>query len=217
MAVILRIKSQSGLVMKLDIPIIGILRGILPDFFAEVMTAAFEAGLQVIEVTFNTARAEEIITTHRPHVPEGKLLGMGTIRNLDEARKAVDAGAMFLVTPNVDRAVIEYAASRDIPVIVGAMTPTEVYTAWSAGANMVKVFPCTMFGPQHIRDLLGPFESIPLVAVGGVNSSNVNAYFEAGAAAVGVGTSLFGQKALADRKPREIVRNVRQFLSLIHQ
>jgi 2-dehydro-3-deoxyphosphogluconate aldolase / (4S)-4-hydroxy-2-oxoglutarate aldolase len=203
--------------MKLDIPVIGILRGVSPDFFGEVMTASFEAGLQSIEVTFNTVRAEEIIATCRPHVPAGKLLGMGTIRNRDEARKAVDAGAMFLVTPNVDGAVIEYAASRDIPVIVGAMTPTEVYTAWSAGAAMVKVFPCTALGPQHIRDLLGPFDSVPLVAVGGVNSSNVNAYFEAGAAAVGVGTSLFGRKALADRQPQQISDNVRVFLSLIRQ
>ena len=107
--------------------------------------------------------------------------------------------------------------SRDIPVIVGAMTPTEVYTAWSAGATMVKVFPCTVLGPQHIRDLLGPFDAIPLVAVGGVDSSNVNAYFEAGAAAVGVGAALFGRQALTDRKPRRIFHNVTQFLSLIRQ
>ena len=203
--------------MKLDIPVIGILRGVSPDFFGEVMTASFDAGLQAIEVTFNTVGAEEIISSHRSHVPAKKLLGMGTIRNCDEARKAVDAGAMFLVTPNVDVAVIEYAASRNIPVIAGAMTPTEVYTAWSAGATMVKVFPCTVLGPQHIRDLLGPFDSIPLVAVGGVNSSNVNAYFEAGATAVGVGASLFGREALADREPQRIRQNVRQFLSLIRQ
>ncbi|MGV8073443.1 MAG: bifunctional 4-hydroxy-2-oxoglutarate aldolase/2-dehydro-3-deoxy-phosphogluconate aldolase [Syntrophobacteraceae bacterium] len=203
--------------MKLDTPVIGILRGISPDFFGEVMAAAFEAGLQALEVTFNTVRAEEIVANHRPHVPEGKFLGMGTIRSYNEARKAVDAGAMFLVTPNVDEAVVEYAASRNIPVIVGAMTPTEVYAAWSAGAAMVKVFPCTVLGPQHIRDLLGPFDSIPLVAVGGVDRSNVNAYFEAGAAAVGVGSSLFGRNALADRKPQDIIHNVRQFLSLIRQ
>lgn len=201
--------------MKLDIPVIGILRGVAPDFFGEVMMAAFEAGLQAIEVTFNTDRAEEIIAVHRSNVSAGKLLGMGTIRNLDEARKAVDAGAMFLVTPNVDEAVVEFALSRDIPVIVGAMTPTEVYRAWSAGAAMVKVFPCTMLGPQHIRDLLGPFDAVPLVAVGGVTSSNVNDYFKAGAAAVGVGASLFGRQALTDRKPRHIIHNVRQFLSLI--
>ncbi|MGA2404353.1 MAG: bifunctional 4-hydroxy-2-oxoglutarate aldolase/2-dehydro-3-deoxy-phosphogluconate aldolase [Syntrophobacteraceae bacterium] len=203
--------------MKLHIPVIGILRGVSLDFFGNVMSAAFDAGLQALEVTFNTDRAEEIIAQNRPHVSAGKFLGVGTIRNLDEARRAVDSGAMFLVTPNVDAAVIEYAVSQDIPVIVGAMTPTEVYTAWSAGAAMVKVFPCTVLGPQHIRDLLGPFDAIPLVAVGGVDSSNVNAYFEAGAAAVGVGAALFGHQALADRKPRRIFHNVTQFLSLIRQ
>jgi 2-dehydro-3-deoxyphosphogluconate aldolase/(4S)-4-hydroxy-2-oxoglutarate aldolase len=201
--------------MKLDVPVIGILRGIAADFFGELMAAGFDAGLQAIEVTLNTDRAEEIISAHRPHVPTGKLLGMGTVRNGEEARKAVDAGAMFLVTPNVDREVIQYAASHKVPVIVGAMTPTEVYAAWSAGAAMVKVFPCTVLGPQHIRDLLGPFEAIPLVAVGGVNRGNVNAYFEAGAAAVGIGSSLFGKQGLAERKPDQIFQNVAQFLSLI--
>ncbi len=201
--------------MKLNVPVIGILRGVAFDFLDKVMTAAFEAGLQALEITFNTDRAEEMIAAYRDHAPAGKLLGMGTIRNRDEARRAVDAGAMFLVTPNVDAAVIEYAVSRDIPVIAGAMTPTEVYTAWSAGAAMVKVFPCTVLGPQHIRDLRGPFDTIPLVAVGGVNSSNASAYFEAGAAAVGVGAPLFGRQALADRQPDQIFQNVRQFLSLI--
>ncbi len=201
--------------MKLNVPVIGILRGVSSDFFGEVMSASFEAGLQALEVTFNTDGAEEIIATHRPRAPEGKFLGMGTIRNREEARRAVDAGAMFLVTPNVDVAVIEYAVSRGIPVIAGAMTPTEVYTAWSAGAAMVKVFPCTALGPRYIRDLLGPFEAVPLVAVGGVDSSNVNAYFEAGAAAVGVGASLFGRQALTDKEPRRVFDHVTQFLSLI--
>ena len=117
-----------------------------------------------------------MVAEQRPNLPAGKLLGMGTIRNLDEARKAVTAGAMFLVTPNTDAAVIAYAAERRVPVIAGAFTPTEVYAAWSAGAAMVKVFPCGAYGPGYIRDLRGPFDQIPLVAVGGVTRENVKAY-----------------------------------------
>ena len=124
--------------MQLTVPVIGILRGISFEFFGDVMASSFDAGLQAIEVTFNTDRAEEIISAHREHLPSGKMLGMGTIRNLEEARKAIIAGAMFIVTPNTDPKVIAYATSQKVPVIAGGFTPTEVYSAWAAGAAMVK-------------------------------------------------------------------------------
>ena len=203
--------------MQLTVPVIGILRGISFDFFGDVMASSFDAGLQAIEVTFNTDRAEEIISAHRKHLPPGKMLGMGTIRNMEEARKAIIAGAMFIVTPNTAPKVIVYATSQKVPVIAGGFTPTEVYSAWAAGAAMVKVFPCGMFGPQYIRDLHGPFEQIPLAAVGGVNLENVKTYFDAGAAAVGVGTTLFGRDALKIRSIEAIHKNVRSFLDKIIQ
>lgn len=201
--------------MQLRVPVIGILRGVPYDFFGRVMAAAFSAGLQAIEVTFNTQRAEAMVAEQRPRLPAGKWLGMGTIRNLDEARRAVAAGAMFLVTPNTDVAVIAFAAEQRVPVIAGAFTPTEVYAAWSAGAAMVKVFPCGAFGPGYIRELRGPFDQIPLVAVGGVRADNVNDYFVAGARAVGVGDSLFGREALAERSPEGIEISVRRFLDQV--
>ena len=199
--------------MRLDVPVIGILRGISADFFSELMPAAFAGGLQAIEVTINTDQAEEIIGANRPLVPPGKLLGMGTIRNLDEAKRAVAAGAMFLVTPNLDLTVIEYARSQDIPVVAGALTPTEVYAAWQAGATMIKVFPCgSMGGPAYIRDLLGPFDDLPLVAVGGVTTDNLAGYFAAGVKGVGVSSALFGKEALAEQNAAKITENVRTFI-----
>jgi 2-dehydro-3-deoxyphosphogluconate aldolase/(4S)-4-hydroxy-2-oxoglutarate aldolase len=201
-------------VMKLDVPVIGILRGVDAAFFRSVMDASFASGLQTIEITMNTDQALEIVSSNRASVPSGKLLGMGTIRNLKEAIKAVEAGAMFLVTPNTDTAVIEYAVSKSVPVIAGALTPTEVYNAWSAGADMIKVFPCRPFGPGYIRELRGPFEQIPMVAVGGVDIDNMKEYFAAGAVAVGASTSLFGRKALMDHDLEEIARNVKKFIDL---
>jgi 2-dehydro-3-deoxyphosphogluconate aldolase/(4S)-4-hydroxy-2-oxoglutarate aldolase len=200
--------------MKLDVPIIGIVRGVEAAFFHELMDNAFTSGLQAIEITMNTENALQIVSSLRPAVPAGKLLGMGTVRNREEAKKAVGAGAMFLVTPNTDTDVIEYAGSCNVPVISGALTPTEVYTAWSAGADMVKVFPCRPFGPGYVRELRGPFENVPLVAVGGVTADNVNEYFDAGVRAVGVSTSLFGQTALKDRNLEEIALNIRKFIAL---
>jgi 2-dehydro-3-deoxyphosphogluconate aldolase/(4S)-4-hydroxy-2-oxoglutarate aldolase len=202
-----------GRSVELNIPIIGILRGIEADFFGPLMAAAFEAGLQAIEVTYNTAHALEMVKEQIPRVPQGKYLGMGTIRNLEEARQAVEAGAMYLVSPNTDIAVIEFARRRQIPIVAGAFTPTEVYAAWSAGAEMVKVFPCGAMGPGYIRELLGPYDRMPLVAVGGVTADNAASYLQAGARAVGVGAGLFGKEAIARRRPQEIADNVAKFIS----
>jgi 2-dehydro-3-deoxyphosphogluconate aldolase/(4S)-4-hydroxy-2-oxoglutarate aldolase len=201
--------------MDLAVPVIGILRGISGDFFGDLMDAAFGAGLQALEVTLNTDGAEAMIAAQRQRVPEGGWLGMGTVCNVRQARRAIDAGAMFLVTPNCDPDVIAHGAAADVPVVAGALTPTEVYNAWSAGAAMVKVFPCRPMGPGYIRDLLGPFDHIKLAAVGGVNAGNVNDFFAAGAHAVGVGTSLFGKEALARRRPDAIAANIRRFLGAL--
>lgn len=199
--------------MQLDIPVIGILRGVEASFFADLMAASFDSGLQAIEVTMNTAGAEEIIAACRPAVPQGKLLGMGTIRNLQEAERAVAAGAMFLVSPNFDPAVIAYAKNHQVPIVAGALTPTEVYAAWAAGAAMVKVFPCSTLGPGYIKELLGPFDHIPLVAVGGVTIDNLAEYFAAGAKAVGVSSSLFGREALKQQNLTHINLNVKNFIA----
>ncbi len=199
--------------MDLEVPVIGILRGVEGDFFGEVMQASFAGGLLAMEVTMNTPGAEEIVRKYRPAVSEGRLLGMGTIRNLDEARRAVAAGAMFLVTPNLDTGVIDYAKAEGIPIVTGALTPTEVYAAWSAGADMVKVFPCgAMGGPRYIKDLLGPFDQLRLAAVGGVDLANLHEYFGAGAAAVGVSSSLFGARALREKNLDQIGQNVKNFI-----
>jgi len=199
--------------LPIAVPVVGILRGIEADFFADLLQASFAMGLQAIEVTMNTRGAEKMVAAQRPFVPAGKYLGMGTIRNLDEAERAVAAGAMFLVTPNLDQQVIGFAKAHGVPIIVGALTPTEVYNAWSGGADMVKVFPCTALGgASYIRELRGPFDRIPLVAVGGVTADNLAAYFAAGAAAVGVSSSLFGKQALQTRDIDKLADNVRKFI-----
>jgi 2-dehydro-3-deoxyphosphogluconate aldolase/(4S)-4-hydroxy-2-oxoglutarate aldolase len=199
--------------LGLEVPVIGILRGVDGDFFGELMAAAFGEGLQAIEVTMNTPGAERIVARYRPTVPDGRLLGMGTIRNPEEARRAVAAGAMFLVTPNFDPEVIGLARKSGVPVVAGALTPTEVHAAWQAGADLIKVFPCgSLGGPRYIRELRGPFAHIPMAAVGGVTLANLREYFAAGAAAVGVGASLFGKEALAGKNIPEIAAHVKIFI-----
>lgn len=198
--------------MKLTVPVIGILRGVEEALFPDLMTAAFDAGLQAMEVTMNTPGAERIVGRNLPRVPEGKYLGIGTVRTIDEAKRAVDAGAMFIVTPNTDSAVIEYARASNVPVIAGAFSPTEVYTAWQSGAEMVKIFPCGFLGPSYIRELRGPFDDIDLVAVGGVTPDNLRDYFDAGARAVGASSALFGKTALREKDLEKLSENVRAFI-----
>lgn len=199
--------------MDLPIPIIGILRGIDAVFFEELMAASFDAGLQALEVTMNTPGAETMISRCRSHVPTGCFLGMGTIRNKPEAIRAADAGAMFLVSPNLDTEIIAFGKEAGIPVIAGALTPTEVYTAWQAGADLIKIFPCrAMGGPQYIRDLLGPFDHLPLVPVGGVDLESAGAYLAAGAKALGVGPALFGRQALSDKNATAAADNISRFI-----
>lgn len=199
--------------MKLTVPVIGILRGVDEAFFPDLMTAAFDAGLQAMEVTMNTTGAERIVGKNLSRVPKGNYLGIGTVRNTDEAKRALDSGAAFIVTPNTDARVIEYARGRNVPVIAGAFSPTEVYTAWSSGAQMVKVFPCGLLGPSYIRELRGPFDDIDLVAVGGVTLENLADYFDAGVRAVGAGSALFGKTALKEKDLKKLSEHVRQFVA----
>ncbi len=125
---------------------------------------------------------------------------------------AIDAGAMFLVTPNFSIKVIECGVEHNIPVVAGALTPSEIYDAWSAGAAMIKVFPCqAMGGPQYIKDLRGPFDTIPLAAVGGVSFSTLEDYFLAGVQAVGVSSTLFGRRALVEQDVAGVAANIKKF------
>lgn len=204
--------------MKLSMPVIGILRGVGSEFFQELADTVFEAGLQALEVTMNTPGAPQMIERCRKRIGGEHYLGMGTICTLEDARCAIDSGAMFLVTPQFSREVVAHGVKHGVPVVAGGLTPTEVYDAWSAGASMVKVFPCgAMGGPRYIRDLRGPFDSIPLAAVGGVSFENLEEYFKAGAQAVGVSTSLFGKQALADEDLESMRRNVEKFTARVGQ
>lgn len=138
------------------------------------------------------------------------VVGAGTVLALEAARRAVDAGASFLVAPHVDPDVVAWAAGRGIPMFPGAATPTEVLAAWRAGAAAVKVFPASSLGAAFVRELRGPLPDIPLVPTGGIAAQNAADYIDAGAVAVGMGSWLFGDGSaatIADRS-RQAVESV---------
>lgn len=141
---------------------------------------------------------------------DGFLVGAGTVRSVDAARRAVEAGAAFLVSPHLDVDVVRWASARGIPVLPGAMTPTEVFAGWTAGASAIKVFPASAVGPAFLRELRGPFPDIPLQPTGGITVDNAADFMRAGAVAVGMGSWLF-----AGGGPGAITSRARQAVEVI--
>jgi 2-dehydro-3-deoxyphosphogluconate aldolase/(4S)-4-hydroxy-2-oxoglutarate aldolase len=133
------------------------------------------------------------------------IVGAGTVWDVETARRCLDAGAAFLTTTGLDLKIVEFADQEKVVVFPGALTPTEVMTAWKAGVDFVKIFPCSQLGgAPYIKALKAPFPQIPLIASGGVNQLNVTDFILAGATAVGVGAHLVPQKAIELRQPHRI-------------
>lgn len=152
-----------------------------------VAEALVEGGITALEFTLTSPGAVAAIEQSRARFGDDVIVGAGTVLDVAEARRCLDAGAQFLVSPGFDRAVVTTARDAGTLDMPGALTPTEIVTAWQAGADVVKVFPARSFGPRYIADLLAPLPQIPLMPTGGVDETNAADYLEAGAVGVAVG------------------------------
>src|SRR5215467_13155498 len=197
---------------------IGIVPGIRVHTADEAHFATesvMSGGIPIVEITMTVAGAIELIS-HLVRYHPKMLVGAGTILDIDMARQCVDAGAAFLTSPGFDAKLVEFAAKQEIAVLPGALTPTEVMTAWRAGSDFVKVFPCAQVGgDSYIRALKAPFPQIPLIAAGGVNQQTAGNFILAGASAVGVGGDLIPRSAIELRQPERIRELARRFLGLV--
>ncbi len=194
------------------LPLLGILRGLAPGDVAPLAEAALSAGLEALEITMNTAGAAGLIRQMADATKGRLMLGAGTVLTVDDLAAALDAGATFIVMPTLVPEVVERCASAAIPVFPGALTPQEIFTAWRAGATMVKVFPSSCFGPGYFREIKGPFRDVELLAVGGVNPENIPAYFEAGASGVAFGGGVFRSEWLAEQRYDRIRAEIRRLV-----
>jgi 2-dehydro-3-deoxyphosphogluconate aldolase/(4S)-4-hydroxy-2-oxoglutarate aldolase len=191
-----------------------VIRAPAADSAVEVVEALLEAGLTVAEITMTVPNAIEAIGAIAKRFPGEVLVGAGTVTDAETARRAVDAGAEFIVTPCLVPEVIDASHRADVAVLPGALTPGEVFEAFRLGADMVKVFPVqSVGGAAYLRALRGPFPDIPLVPTGGVTLENMAEMFNAGAAAVGVGTELVSKDALARRDYAAIGTLAKEFLA----
>jgi len=201
----------------LDCGIAAVVRGTSDELIMKAIEAALDGGVNVIEVTFTVPNALEIIERLAARVGEDVILGAGTVLTAEMAASALDAGAQFIVSPSANPATIEMAKSRGVPVFPGALTPTEVITAWQAGGDIIKIFPANVVGPTYLKDLHGPFPDIPFMPTGGVDLNTARSWLENGAVCLGVGGALIDKRLMAEGNFAEITNRARKFREIIEE
>ncbi|WP_284645719.1 bifunctional 4-hydroxy-2-oxoglutarate aldolase/2-dehydro-3-deoxy-phosphogluconate aldolase [Paenibacillus silviterrae] len=190
-------EREQGLTLLQETKIIAIVRGVESSHIEGVAQALLEGGVKLMEVTLNTAGAEAMIGSLQTKFGDRMYIGAGTVLGVEDAKRAIAAGAGYLVTPNTDEAVIRFAAKQGLPCFPGAMTPTEVVRAWKTGATAIKIFPSASLGIGYIKELMGPLRHIPMIAVGGVTEENIADFIHLGCHGVGIGGSLVNPKEIA--------------------
>jgi 2-dehydro-3-deoxyphosphogluconate aldolase/(4S)-4-hydroxy-2-oxoglutarate aldolase len=188
------------------LPVIGIVRHLSAEEVKAILPIYQEQGLTTVEITMNTPNAAQIIRHAVDHFGKSLNIGAGTVCSLADLGAALDAGAGFIVTPIINHLVIAECVRKGIPVFPGAFTPTEIYTAWSLGAEVIKVFPASSLGLAYLREIRGPLNQIKLLPTGGIGLDNCLDFLAAGAFGLGIGSQLFSTeligkkdwKALAD-------------------
>jgi 2-dehydro-3-deoxyphosphogluconate aldolase / (4S)-4-hydroxy-2-oxoglutarate aldolase len=202
----------------IEIGIVPVVRASSPGEARIAADAVCQGGIPIVEITMTVPGAVDVIYDLARNCASDVLIGAGTVLNAEAARRCLDAGAQFLVSPGLNLRTVELAAREDKLIMAGALTPTEVMTAWEAGADLVKVFPCGQVGgANYIKALKGPFPQILLVPTGGVNLSTTAEFILAGAVALGIGGELVQADALKSNKPEIIVENARKFLAIVKQ
>ncbi len=182
-----------------------------------VAEALMSGGVRAIEVTMTVPGAVELIAELSRSVPAHVIIGAGTVLDEATANAVIGAGAEFVVSPVLRPDVIELCRRQDVAVMPGCLTPTEILAAWQAGADIVKVFPATALGPTFFKDMRGPFPQIRMMPTGGVTRDNASDWIRAGAVAVGVGTALVDQRAVAARQFNVIADNARHFVAEVQR
>jgi len=197
------------------LPVVGIIRNLPTADMIRIATCYADAGMTTIEITLNTPGALETITVLNAELGERLNIGAGTVCSLEELDLALNAGAGFIVTPVINEAVIRKCVENKISIFPGAYTPSEIYHAWSLGAEMIKVFPATRLGVEYIKDVLAPLNKIKLMPTGGVSLENCEEYFKAGASGVGMGSNLFPKEMILAKDWIKLEAHFKDYVDLV--
>jgi 2-dehydro-3-deoxyphosphogluconate aldolase/(4S)-4-hydroxy-2-oxoglutarate aldolase len=210
-------KKQEVRALIEKVGIVPVIRAASPQEARFAAEAVWQGGIPIVEITMTIPQALDVISELVKTMPK-LLVGAGTVVNQDLALQCFDAGAQFLVTPGFSQKTVAAAHNLDMLIMAGALTPTEVMTAWDAGVDFVKVFPCSSVGgPSYIKALKGPLPHVPLVPTGGVNLETAGDYIRAGAAALGVGGELVLKHAFQERKPELISNLAMRYAHLVQE
>lgn len=197
--------------------VVAVIRLSEADRLRAVADALFAGGVRALEVTMTVPRAIDLIDSLAASLPPDVLLGAGTVLDAETARQVILAGARFVVSPVFNPDVITMCHRYDVAAMPGCFTPTEILSAWSAGADLVKVFPATALGPAFFKDLSGPLPHVRLMPTGGVSLANAGEWIRAGAVAIGVGTALVDRAAVAEKRFAAITESARRFVDAVHE
>lgn len=197
--------------------LIAVLRRISEDRLVPVIEALVGGGVDVCEITWDDERAPRLLEKARKATGTKILWGMGTVTTTEQARLAVGAGAQFIVSPVLVPEVVSLCQEMGVVSIPGAFSPTEVYCAWRAGGDFIKIFPACALGPSYFQELRGPLPGVPLIAVGGIDASNAGLFLRAGACAVAAGSRLVLRDLVADQRWDRLADTVREFVTAVRQ
>jgi len=211
------VSPDQQLQRVLDLGLVAIIRAPSGDQLVEVSQALLAGGIDVIEVTFTVPGILDVIKQVNQELGDKILLGAGTVLDPESARAAILAGAEYIVTPTVNVDVIRMCKRYGKLVMAGAFTPTEILTAWEAGADIVKVFPADVGGPSYLKAVHGPLPQVRLLPTGGVNLDTLPSFVKAGACAVGLGSSLVEKEALASGDMDRIQQQAAAFVAKMQE
>jgi 2-dehydro-3-deoxyphosphogluconate aldolase/(4S)-4-hydroxy-2-oxoglutarate aldolase len=207
--------KESQLRHVLDVGLVAVVRSPDSQQLVEVARALVDGGVTVVEITMSVPNALEVLRQVRQALGDRLLLGAGTVLDAETARAVLLAGAEYIVAPTLNLDVIRLCRRYDKLVMPGAFTPTEILTAWEAGADIVKVFPAEVVGPAFFKALRGPLPQIRLMPTGGVDLTTAAAFLKAGACCLGVGSQLVEPKAVAERNFDRIRELARQYTAIV--
>ncbi len=208
--------GRAGIVRGVEeTGVVAVIRMKEPDKLRAVVDALVDGGVRALEVTMTVPGAVGLIEQLAKNLPAGFYLGAGTVLDPETARHVILAGAQFLVAPVLNVDVIRLGHRYDVAVMPGCFSPTEILTAWEAGADVVKVFPATALGPGFFKDVRGPLPQVKMMPTGGVTLANAGEWIKAGAVAIGVGTALLDTKAIAAGDFTQISANARQLIESV--
>ncbi len=212
----LKMKTQSWLTAMRQQRAIAVIRAPQFELGRQMARAIAAGGMKVIEITWDSDRPAQLIHQLQSELPDC-IIGTGTVLTLDQLQAAIAANVAFVFTPHVNVELIQRAVDREVPIIPGALTPTEIVTAWQAGASSVKVFPVqALGGADYIRSLQAPIGQIPLIPTGGVTFENAQDLIDAGAVAIGLAGNLFPKAALNSQNWAAITQQASTLMKLLN-